>query len=182
MSSTDNANMMKLCRVLVGTGAESDKARAACATQTGRVELFASFGIPAAKQGDSGYLLAHYEQGQNFNLAIQAMLNTVTQVLSNMSSDGPAVREQLPDWEQTALFDFLYRLTQDKELYLQLHALFPDGPQSARQAFLETNLPQAPFGERAAVATFAGSDQDKELATSLGKLMTTFEATYQFLC
>jgi hypothetical protein len=182
MSSTDNANMMKLCRVLVGTGAESDKARAACATQKGRVELFASYGIAATKQGDPGYLLANYEQGQNFNLAIQAMLTTATQVLSNMSSKGPAVREQLLNWEPTALFDFLYRLTQDKDLYLQLHALFPDGPQTAQKEFLQTNLPQDSYGERAAIAAFAGSDQDKDLATSLGKVMTTFESKYQFLC
>lgn len=182
MSSTDNANMMKLCRVLVGSGPESDKARSACATQQGRIDLFASYGIAASKQGDPGYLLAHYEQGQNFNLAIQAMLTTVAQVLSNMSSTGPAVREQLLDWKPTALFDFLYNLTQDKELYLQLHALFPDGPQAAREQFLEQNLPQDSYGERAAIATFAGTDQDKDLATSVGKIMSTFESKYQFLC
>jgi hypothetical protein len=182
MSSNDNANMMNLCRVLVGTGAESDKARAQCAIPADRVTLFASYGIPAAKQGDAGYFLAHYEQDDNFNLAIQAMLSMAAQILTNQALDGAAVREQLDDWEQTAIFDFLYQLTQDPALYQQLHALFPGGSATAQQAFMQQNLPEDHYAEREAIAALVGAQQDKELATSVGTIMTTFEARYQFLC
>ena len=182
MSSNDNANMMNLCRVLVGTSAESDKARTQCATPAGRVALFASYGIPAANPGDSGYLLAHYEQGDNFNLAIAAMLGVAAQILTGKDLEGAAVREQLNDWQPTAFFDFLYQLTQDPALYLQLHALFPGGTPAAQQAFLQQNLPEDYYAEREAVADLVGAQQDKELATSLGTIMTTFEARYQFLC
>jgi hypothetical protein len=183
MSSNDNdANMMNLCRVLVGTGQESDDARQKCATEQGRVQLFAKYGVAAQKQGDPGYDLAHYEQGSNFNLAIQGLVDMATQIIAGQSYQGAAVRDQLDDWKQTDVFELLYSLTQDVALRQQLDALFPDGSTTAQQQFLEQHLPQNFYAERDAVRALLDDDQDKDLGTSLGKVMTTFEANYQFLC
>ena len=183
MSSNDlNANLMNLCRVLVGTGQASDDARKQCATEQGRVKLFASYGIPAQKQGDPGYALAHYEQGNNYNVAIQGLVGTATQILAGQSYQGAVVRDQLDDWEPTSIFEFLYSLTQDEALRQQLDALFASGSTTAQQQFLDQQLPENFYAERDAIRALLSDEEDKELGTSLGKVMTTFEANYQFLC
>jgi hypothetical protein len=189
MQSKDNnddnanrANMMNLCRVLVGTGPASDDARRQCATQQGRVKLLGSYGIAAEKQGDPGYALAYYEQGNNFNLAIQGMVDLATQILAGQSYQGAAVRDQLDDWEPTSVFELLYSLTQDESLRQQLDELFATGSTTAQQQFLEQHLPEDFYAEREAIRALLSGDQDKELGTSLSKVMTTFEANYQFLC
>lgn len=183
MSSNDlNANLMNLCRVLVGTGQASDDARAQCATQQGRVKLLGSFGIPAQKQGDPGYALAYYEQGNNFNLGIQGIVGVATQILAGQPYQGAAVRDQLDDWEPTSVFELLYSLTQDDALRQELDAVFATGSTTAQQQFLDQHLPENFYAERDAIRALLSDDQDKDLGTSLGKVMTTFEANYQFLC
>jgi hypothetical protein len=185
MSNNDlndlNRNMMNLCNVLVGTGEESDAARAMCATIDGRLELYQSHDIPAAEKGDPGYAMVYYENGDNFKLAMQTIAGMATQILDQKSYSGTPDRDQVR-WKHTELFDFLHCLTQDAELAEQFHALFPGGSQTEQQQFLQKYLPGNYYKEQEAISALLDQGEDEALGTSVGQIMTTFEATYRFCC